>query len=214
MSTRNSTDVRSRRALLDLLKQDGPQDATALAGQLGITAMAVRQHLYGLQDEGLVDHRSEPRPVGRPAKLWRLTPAADRLFPDAHADLTVSLLASLRSALGDKGLDKVLSARAESMTESYRKRLGRRGGLKGRLQALAEVRSEEGYMASVEQGENGDWWLLENHCPICTAASVCQGLCAVEQQVFQSVLGEEVDVERTEHILKGARRCAYRITPR
>jgi predicted ArsR family transcriptional regulator len=29
--------------------------------------------------------------------------------------------------------------------------------------------------------------------------------------VFRDVLGPEVEVERVEHILAGARRCAYRI---
>lgn len=212
--TRKATEVRSRRALLNLLKQDGPQDAASLAAHLGVTAMAVRQHLYALQEEGLVGNRSEPRPIGRPAKLWHLTEAADKLFPDAHADLTVSLIGSMRDALGAGGLEKVLAVRAEGMIRSYRGKLGRRNGLKGRLEALAAARSEEGYMASAECDEHGTWWLMENHCPICTAARECQGLCSIEQQVFQAVLGDDVAVERTEHILNGARRCAYRIATR
>jgi len=36
-------------------------------------------------------------------------------------------------------------------------------------------------------------------------------LCGSELQVFQAVLGQRVDIERTEHIVTGARRCAYRI---
>jgi predicted ArsR family transcriptional regulator len=31
--------------------------------------------------------------------------------------------------------------------------------------------------------------------------------------VFRTVLGEDVSVERTEHLLAGATRCAYRIRP-
>ncbi|MEM1241845.1 MAG: transcriptional regulator, partial [Cyanobacteria bacterium P01_H01_bin.26] len=34
---------------------------------------------------------------------------------------------------------------------------------------------------------------------------------ARELEVFQAVLGEHVEVERTEHILNGSRRCAYRV---
>jgi predicted ArsR family transcriptional regulator len=30
--------------------------------------------------------------------------------------------------------------------------------------------------------------------------------------VFRAVLGDDVRVERSDHILAGARRCAYRIT--
>ena len=56
--------------------------------------------------------------------------------------------------------------------------------------------------------------LVENHCPICAAATACQGLCRDELALFQKVLGPNVEVERTEHILAGARRCAYVIRPR
>src|SRR5207302_1378773 len=38
-----ATDPRSRRAILELLKWHGPQDARTLAGRLEISAMAVRQ---------------------------------------------------------------------------------------------------------------------------------------------------------------------------
>jgi predicted ArsR family transcriptional regulator len=58
---------------------------------------------------------------------------------------------------------------------------------------------------------DGSWILAENHCPICAAARNCQGFCRSELSVFRAVLGPEVTVERVEHILAGARRCAYRI---
>ncbi len=210
---RSPRQVRSRRALLDSLKADGPQDAASLADRLAVTPMAVRQHLYQLQEEGLVETSTLPRPVGRPAKLWSLTEAAERLFPDSHAELTVSLLDNLKVALGDEGMERILDARATQMADAYRPLIAARRSLKGRLTALAEQRAREGYMARAERDEDGTWWLLENHCPICAAATACQGLCRIEQQVFQQVLGDEVRVERTEHILDGARRCAYRITP-
>src|SRR5262245_171719 len=84
--------VPSRQGILRLLKWQGPRDAEALASQLDISAMAVRQHLYALRTQKLVIYQEQPRPVGRPAKMWSLTPAADPLFPDAHAGLTVNLL--------------------------------------------------------------------------------------------------------------------------
>jgi hypothetical protein len=54
--------------------------------------------------------------------------------------------------------------------------------------------------------------LVERHCPICVAATACTGLCRNELEVFQDVLGPEVRIERTEHIVAGASRCAYRVS--
>ena len=79
-ATSESTNTRKRRAIINLLKQEGPIDAAAMSSHLRVTAMAVRQHLYELQKEGLVTYSEEPRPKGRPAKLWQLTSAANRLF--------------------------------------------------------------------------------------------------------------------------------------
>jgi predicted ArsR family transcriptional regulator len=218
MSQRNAipAEKRSRRALIDLLKQEGPQDAGALARRLGISAMAVRQHLYELQDEGLVTHEAEVRApgqkaIGRPAKLWALTPAADRFFPDGHAEFTVGLINSMKQAFGAAGLDKLLQVRAREQVTAYRKRLGKEPSLPKKLKALAEIRTEEGYMAEVTKANDG-YLLVENHCPICSAASACTNLCKLELEVFQKSLGREHDVKRIDHILAGARRCAYLVT--
>ena len=69
-------------------------------------------------------------------------------------------------------------------------------------------------MAEVRRERPGTFLLVENHCPICAAATACQGFCISELDLFRSVLGPGVDVERTEHIVAGDRRCAYRVTAR
>ncbi len=105
-----------RRAVIDKLKLEGPLDAEELAQGLGVSAMAVRQHLYSLAEEGLVAYAEESRPVGRPAKLWRLTPAAEAFFPDGHQELALDLIDSLRQAFGEAGLETILKGRAEQQT--------------------------------------------------------------------------------------------------
>ena len=209
---RSPDKTRTREAILDLLKRQGAQDAGQLSQPLGISAMAVRQHLYALQAEGLVGYEEAPRPLGRPAKLWRLTPAADRFFPDGYAELTLGLVEDMKTAFGPAGLEKILEQRSRTQTGAYRARIGKAASLSKRLAALAEIRTEEGYMAEVEKVGPGSYLLVENHCPICRVAAACTGLCAAELAVFRAVLGPDVSVERTDHILAGARRCAYRVT--
>src|SRR6201990_3130114 len=89
---RQTGERKTRRAIVKLLKTDGPLGSAQLAERLGLTAMAVRLHLYALESEGLVTAEDRPVPVGRPAKFWRLTRAADRDFPSAYAELSVALL--------------------------------------------------------------------------------------------------------------------------
>jgi predicted ArsR family transcriptional regulator len=136
-------DTKTENRVLYLLKSKGPQTAAQLAKRLGVTAMAVRQHLYGFGREGLV------------------------AFTD-----------------------------------------------QSRVRVLAAIRREQGYMAECVTRADGSLLLRENHCPICVAAKSCQGLCREELGLFRAVLGTRTHVERTDHILAGASRCAYVITPR
>lgn len=214
--TRQTGERKTRRAIVKLLKTEGPLGSAQLAERLGLTAMAVRLHLYALQSEGLVAAEDRPVPVGRPAKSWRLTREADRHFPEAYAELSVALLDAMQETFGAEGLNRVLASRCARQRDEYAKRIRPRDPLEKRLNDLAQVRTEEGYMAEVraEAEEGGGFLLVENHCPICAAANACQGFCSTELDLFRTVLGPSVEVERVEHIVSGDQRCAYRVRPR
>jgi predicted ArsR family transcriptional regulator len=202
---------KTRRAIVHLLKTDGPLTSAQLAGRLELTAMAVRQHLYTLQAEKFVAVEERPVPIGRPAKHWRLTREADRLFPDAYAELSVSLIGALGDAFGPEGLARVLESRGARQHALYCARIPPTSSLKEKVRQLARIRTEEGYMAEVHSAGKGAFLLTENHCPICAAATQCQGFCTAELDLFRKVLGPGVQIDRQEHIVSGARRCAYRI---
>jgi predicted ArsR family transcriptional regulator len=204
--------VRTRRAIIQYLKQEGALDAEMLAVHFSITAMAVRQHLYALQKEGLVIYQEEARPIGRPAKLWQLTSAADRFFPNGYAELTLSLIDSVKEAFGNAGLDRLLDVRTCHQIDAYRALIPLEEPLERKLEILATFRTEEGYMAEIQSLSDDSFLLIENHCPICAAATACTGLCARELEIFQTILGKGVLVERTEHIVSGERRCVYKVS--
>ena len=206
-----TSERKTRRAIAKLLKTEGPIGSTQLAERLGLTAMAVRQHLYALQREGLVAAEERPVPIGRPAKFWRLTREADHLFPEAYAELSVALIDSVKDAFGDEGLERVLTSRCARQRVDYGKRIKPGDSLEKKLKELAKVRSEEGYMAEIRKEAKDSFLLVENHCPICAAANACQGFCSTELDLFRSVLGPGVSVERAEHIIKGDQRCVYRV---
>jgi predicted ArsR family transcriptional regulator len=204
----------SKRQIVERLKR---ADATAgdLAVALAMTEAGVRQHLDALADNGLVtSHKGSAEGRGRPPTVWSLTDLAQDLFPDRHDDLTLDLITAVRNALGDDGLQRVIDARAEQQRAAYVNAMPKRGSLRVRAEALARVRTDEGYIAEVVDDPDGIGVLLvEHHCPICTAASACAGLCASELELFRDVMGPKVKIERTQHIIAGDRRCTYRMTP-
>lgn len=198
--------------LLFQLKTRGPAETLALAGALNISRQAVLQHLERLVADGLVDHADQRRGVGRPRRIWALTPAAQARFPDTHAQLTLEMLDALRGEFGEAGVDRIIARREAATSRAYVEAMATAKDLEARIARLAELRTAEGYMADWSSDPGGGFLLVENHCPICAAAAACQGFCRAELQVFRDALGPDVTVERTDHILAGARRCAYRIT--
>lgn len=202
---------RTRTRLLNTLKAAGPQSAVELAAGLDVTSVAVRQHLDGLLSEELVEYEDIKGTVGRPKRVWALSAAGHARFPDNHSGLILGLLEGLKDLYGDDGVEKLIAHRQVAASESYARELTGVDTLSERLTILAELRSREGYMASVEMDGN-DWLLIENHCSICAAATACQGFCRSEMSLFQGLLGESAKITREEHLLSGGRRCVYRVS--
>ncbi len=202
----------TKRRIVERLKRADAK-VSDLSRALDMTEAGVRQHLDALADHGLVVSRTGPAEGrGRPPTVWALTDLAEDLFPDRHDDLTVELISAVRTALGDQGLAKVIDARGEVQRAAYERALPKRGTLRARVDALARIRTEEGYVAEVvDDSDGGGVLLIEHHCPICTAAASCPGLCGSELGLFRQVLGPNVSVERTQHIIAGDRQCTYRI---
>jgi len=198
--------------LLHALKATGAQTAATLAKRLGVTAVAVRQMLARFLADGLVTFEDRRTSVGRPKRHWKLSDKGHGRFPDSHAGLTLELITATEAVFGAGGLERLIAHREASTLALYRERLAGMRSLAERVRRLAKIRTDEGYMAEARR-EGDAMVLIENHCPICVAAQRCQSLCRSELQVFQAALGPDVTVERLDHIVAGARRCAYRIRP-
>jgi len=204
--TLNSTPER----MLVFLKMRGPQSAAVLSKAFEITNEGARLHLKKLMDDGLVESESVSKGVGRPTVLYGLSAKGYERFPNTHAELTVQLLKSVKGILGQEALDQLITAREKATSERYEEALNTCDNVEDKLSRLVEIRSEEGYMAEWEKDDEG-YLLVENHCPICAAATECQGFCRAELNTFRKAMGKKFQVDRTEHIVKGERRCSYRV---
>ena len=197
--------------ILMLLKMRGPLTALEIAHELKITKEGIRLQLLKFSEEGLIAAEHQSRGVGRPQKTFSLTPKGNARFPDTHAELTLKLI-NIISAMGGNAMEEVIGVYEESGKQKYHEEMDPIDQLEQKIKKLVEIRTREGYMA--EYSSNADGYLLvENHCPICAAATICQGFCSSELNTFRSVLGTEVTVNRVMHIIAGDRRCTYQITP-
>lgn len=207
MTTHNTTD-----RFLMLLKTKGPQPASILAKELGITGEGARLQLMKLMDEGLIQSTAVSKGVGRPTTVFSLSESGNARFPDMHAELTVQLLHAIEEALGPDALTAVMEARKKASEQRYLGEITGVESIEERLDRLTQIRSQEGFMAEWKKDEEG-YLFIENHCPVCAAAKNCSTFCRTEMSTFKWILGEDVVISRIDHIIAGARRCSYRIVP-
>ena len=196
--------------ILMLLKMRGEATSLLIAEELAITKEGARKHLQNLSTGNLVKATVKSEGVGRPSTYYSLTDRGLSRFPDAHAEITIQLLRSVKKLLGDNALNLLISDREEAIYSRYAAEMEGVETLEQKLDALSQRRSEEGYMAQWQK-EDDAYYLIENHCPICAAATECQGFCRSELHNFKQLIGPEYNIQRVEYIIGQGNRCVYKI---
>lgn len=198
-------DLSTRRQILQLLRTDGSLTALQLAEKLEITSVAVRRHLMTLERDGLVQMHSQRQPAGRPTYVYRLTDAGFDTFPKSYDLLATQVLDVVRATEGDARVSEIFAGRMDQLYDQYTARMAGKD-LAGRVQELAKIQEEAGYMARWEKVKGG-YLLKEQNCAIYRVACRFQDACHFEIQLFRRLL--QADLERVEHQVKGDLACTY-----
>ena len=204
---------RTKHRLLDLVKRGGPMTAQDLAARLEVSVPAIRRHLTDLQDQGLVEARTErPSGRGRPQHVYALTERGEGAFPKTYSGLCVDVLRHVASLFGEGAVTQVLAARNDEYAARLRQVLPAHLPPHARAEVLARFLSEQGYDAVVdwvvEDGQE-TLYLIERNCPHLAVARQFPELCAAELTLYGDLLGTAVT--RETRIACGQGSCRYRI---
>lgn len=201
-----------RAALVTFLQRAGESGVCDLADHLGISEVATRRHLGVLADEDLVAARDVAEGPGRPARRYRLTDRAARLFPQRSADVAEELLQFLEHTQGREGLRAYLRWRLERQTAELEQQVTA-DDVAGRVAQLADALSDAGFDATVDVA--GDRFVLrQDHCAIFDVAKDHPEMCAFEAATFSKVLGRDVSLSRQQTRADGGSACVCCVTPR
>lgn len=199
----------SQRRVLVLLKRDGEQSVGELAAVLDLAAETVRAHMNALAGHGLVRRAGSRKDgPGRPEILYGLTEEAEGLFPQEEGRLLRELTAYLTDEGHDGVLDAFFQERLQRQREDARARIE---GLEGRerLEEVAAVLTEEGFMAEVVEDEDGEPGLRLCHCPLKEMVAVSRLPCRAEVAWIREMLGRELT--RRSWMPEGDRTCTYTV---
>jgi predicted ArsR family transcriptional regulator len=195
------------------LRRDGPASPDQLASAIGASRTGVLQQLRALEATHFVSRETVRHGVGRPRHIYDVTADAQELFPSNYDGLAAGLLAAIGAVGGEPLIEQVFQARRQQISERVRRDLDDRVGpsapLVERVEALAALQDELGYLADAELAADGTIRLREHNCAILDVARGEAAACTAELELFREVLG--ADVVRETHIASGDRCCSYRI---
>jgi predicted ArsR family transcriptional regulator len=198
----------TRRSILQLLRRHGQMSAIELSEALEIGAVGIRQHLTALHQEGLVYICGLRRNIGRPAHLYALTERAESFFPKHYERLVCELIESVAAVGGEAGVTEILEQRRKTLFTRLAPQLADKPRA-AQITALTEALVDQGYMCECEQGEQGDWLLIQYNCPFDCVARRYPQICAQELRLYEELLA--TTIERDTTIASGGHCCRYRI---
>jgi len=202
----------AQRNVLYAVRRRGEATVFDVAGALDMTVSGARQHLAGLADAGLLEVGEavrRPGQQGRSERVYRVASAGEALFPRAYGELTNQLLGYLPSG----AVAEAFEHRRDARIDAARLRLERKRTFAAKVEELATILDEDGYMAAPEQLPDGSYRIAERNCAIFAVAREHPLACATELEFLRAAL-PEAEIERATHMMAGAHACSYEIRER
>ncbi len=201
----------AKHAILLHLKQHGSTSLADIARAAGVSKTAALTHLERLESQGWVERSFQRGAVGRPPVCFRLSPRSTQLFPQGYSEVSRAALGFIERRLGRPAVLELLQERAHDLADRNRSRIGAER-LSERVDRLATIRSEGGYMAEVGVRRRGAVELREHNCPILALVGEDPEACDIERRMFESLLRARVGVSH--RVVAGDPVCRFWIRER
>lgn len=199
--------VRQKEVLQLLLKNKSGLTADELSTKLAITRNAVRQHLAGMENDGLLKKGATRASGGRPEQLYVLTDKGNECFPRHYAWFAQLLIESIQKDSGADGLNERLSSMGALVGKQLRAQHPELASRSQKIETLAELMEQLGYNA--RSSVNGQSDLLEaDNCVFHHLALSNPNICQFDLALLAEFSGSSIDHQ--ECMAKGGNICRFK----
>jgi predicted ArsR family transcriptional regulator len=179
-----------------------------LAREFGLSTNAIRQQFVLLERDGLVTGSSVRRGKTKPTVEYRLTPAAEKYFPQHYDRLLNAVLREVRTAGGDAAVQELFNSMSRRQAERLNARLEHRP-VAERVVALTDLLRASGVEAEAEQ-TSGGFTIREHNCPYAETVGEHPEICGLIHSVIADVVAPRVT--QTDSLATGGTECRFEIT--
>lgn len=175
-----------------------PQTAVELATRVGTSSNAVRVHLDGLRDSGLVDYQIARRGVGKPTHVYSLTAAAESLLSAAYAPTLRAVVESIERRLNGQFIPALRDA-GEALASEFEPPSAK-ASTRRRVDSARAVMETLGTRATITTRDK-EYLLVNACCPLSALTRDTPQICQLMEALLERTSGLEVDecCERSEH---------------
>lgn len=196
----------TREIILDAIKQANEATVDELADAAEVSPVTVRHHLNSLQAEGLLETRSIRRKVGRPYYIYSLSEKGNELFPQRYLRLSNMLLDEIKKQFPEEIVSELFSNVVNRIVKEHSEKLEGME-IEDRLNYLVKMLAEEGFLASWELTEDGNYQITEYSCPYYSVGQKHSEVCGFDRQLMIAVLDTQVTQETC--MLSGDAACQF-----
>lgn len=177
----------TRRQILQTLRRS-PATVADLARGLKVTENAVRVHVLALERDGLIRPRGRRASARKPAVVYGLAPAAERLFDKPYAAVLSALLDELKEQSGADAVRDLAVAVGHRFARAHASAVESTAG-HARLEAITQLINELGGLAELD-GADGQLILTGYSCPLVAVVPAHPEVCLLTQTFIGDLLGE------------------------
>ncbi|MEX0648828.1 MAG: winged helix-turn-helix transcriptional regulator [Balneolaceae bacterium] len=202
----------TKKQILELIKRYGAVSVDKTVSHTTLSRTTLREHFLQLERDGYIERNYLRSGPGRPALQYRLTKKGNSLYPSYEPELIKELLAFLKKQGAEKTIESFFESFWEERLEKAQFRMDSHSekDLKKKLEGLAEMLEEEGFMPDFSLNEDENTLTVkECNCPFREVIKETRLPCKLEAIFFKNIFGEQT--ERTTYIADGDYACTYEI---
>jgi predicted ArsR family transcriptional regulator len=179
--------------ILDELKVSGGLPIPELSRRLESSYMGMKDQCDKLVKLGYLERWRLPRQeVGRPEIMYRLTPKADAIFPQAGVSLSLELLEAARTLFGDTAPERLLLQYFCQLRERWRPKLAKAKSLVERATLLSALREKEGCFGRCKYDPARGFRIEEYHHPLQAVFAAYPGAVHLELRMMEELIGSKI----------------------
>jgi predicted ArsR family transcriptional regulator len=199
--------LESTRGRIVALLRESERTVNELAGALGLTANAIRNHLASLERDGLVRRQGVRRGAYKPHTTYALTPDAEHLFPRPYEPLLRALLDAMADRLPPEAADETARAAGHRLAANYPPAPPGSGPRERAARAVA-VLADFGGHAAIEDRNGALAVRSADGCPLAAVVAGHPEVCRLMETVLSDVAG----VAMRETCQRGdAPKCSFQV---